>query len=138
MCTKCKMKLKADGFCSAARTETRQTVTSMPVCSNLEKRKAMGATPLREGEAPGTTRPEEGAETIFFFLIRPFFKTGGVALGKELDLIEDGVRGSTAKPKSSTDPPVDLDLECMPPVLVVDPSDAEDVRGLVWLLKSCS
>ena len=44
----------------------------------------------------------------------PFlFKVSGLDLGKELALIEEGVLGSTAKPRSSSLLSVDLDLLCL-------------------------
>lgn len=76
-----------------------------------------GAAPLRDGEEALTKRPPVttgGNVNVLptFFLV--FFKTGGVLdLGKELDLTEEGVRGSSGKPKSSTVPSVDFDLLCL-------------------------
>ena len=44
----------------------------------------------------------------------PFlFKVSGLDLGKELALIEEGVLGSTAKPRSSSLLSVDFDLLCL-------------------------
>lgn len=89
-----------------------------------------GAAPLKDGEEALTNRPTGGSVMVLvtFFLV--FFKTGGVLdLGKELDLAEDGVRGSRVKPKSSTVPSVDLDLLCLVNTLL-DVSDPDIARGL--------